>query len=102
MNTKYILICILIMAAVTYLARATSLLLFRKRIKNRFITSFLLYMPYGVLTAMVFPGILYSTKNMPSAIIGGVAALITSYFNLGLFPVALISTLAVFIIERFI
>lgn len=95
------LLCIIFtMALVTYIPRVLPLAIFRKKIKNKFIQSFLLYMPYGVLAAMVFPDILYSTSSLISAICGMIIALLLAYKNLGLLPVALGATAVVFIIEK--
>ena len=52
---------LLVMAGVTYLIRDLPLVLVRKKIKNRFLQSFLYYIPYTVLSAMTFPAILYAT-----------------------------------------
>lgn len=102
MNNMYLISAILIMAAVTYLPRVIPLAVFRKRVKNRFVQSFLTYMPYGVLAAMVFPGVFYSTSSLISAAVGCAAALILSYKKLGLMSVALCSVAAVFICEYII
>lgn len=100
MNYTRILIAILIMAVVTYLPRMLPLAIFKKKIKSRFIRSFLAYVPYAVLAAMTFPEILYSTSNMLSAAAGLLVALILSYFGRGLLTVALSSTAAVFVVEQ--
>lgn len=95
------LLCIIFtMALVTYIPRVLPLAIFRKKIKNKFIKSFLLYIPYGVLAAMIFPDILYSTSSLISAICGMIIALLLAYKNLGLLPVALGATAVVFIIEK--
>ena len=69
------------MAIVTYIPRMLPLAIFRKKIKSRFIRSFLAYVPYAVLAAMTFPEILYSTSNMISAVAGLLAV---SYTHLTL------------------
>ena len=51
-------LAIFLMALVSYLPRVIPLAVFRKKIENRFIQSLLLYMPYGILAAMVFPAVL--------------------------------------------
>ena len=61
MKTGMLLAYIAVMAGVTYLIRMLPLTVFQKKIKNRFIRSFLYYIPYAVLGAMTFPAILYST-----------------------------------------
>ncbi len=99
MSTQRLIWAIVVMAAVTYLPRVVPLAVFRKKIKNRFLQSFLMYMPYGVLAAMVFPDVFTSTASLGSAIAGTVVALALSYKNLGLMPVALASVGTVFACE---
>ena len=94
----YNTICIIIMALVTYIPRALPLALFNKKIENRFIKSFLLYVPYAVLAAMTFPFILYFVDEMWIAAIGTAVALILAFFKQKLIVVALISVLVVFIL----
>ena len=100
MNYTRILIGVAIMALVTYIPRMLPLAIFRKKIKSRFIRSFLAYVPYAVLTAMTFPEILYSTSNVISAVAGLLVALVLSYFGRGLLTVALSSTAVVFVVEQ--
>ena len=100
MNYTRILICVLIMALVTYIPRMLPLAIFKKKIKNRFIRSFLAYVPYAVLAAMTFPEILYCTTNMYAAATGLLVALFLAYKNKGLLTVALGSTAAVFVVEQ--
>ena len=78
MDTKEFLIYLLIMAGSTYLVRAIPFALMRKKIKNRFVVSFLYYLPYTVLAAMTFPSALYATGNIVSASIGLAAAILVS------------------------
>lgn len=100
MNYTRILICVLIMALVTYIPRMLPLAIFKKKINNRFIKSFLAYVPYAVLAAMTFPEILYCTANMYAAAAGLLVALFLAYKNKGLLTVALGSTAAVFVVEQ--
>lgn len=100
MNYTRILLSILVMALVTYLPRMLPLAIFKKKIQNRFIKSFLAYVPYAVLAAMTFPEILYSTSHMISAAAGMLTALVLAYFNKGLLTVALSSTAVVFVVEQ--
>ncbi|MEG0615504.1 MAG: AzlD domain-containing protein [Oscillospiraceae bacterium] len=102
MSSASVLISIAIMAGITYATRVIPLVLFRKKIENRFLQSFLLYMPYGVLAAMVFPSIFSSTANIFSAIGGALVAILLAFFKKGLLPTALCATAAVFIIERIV
>ena len=100
MDNVHIVVCIAVMAVITYLIRALPLALFKKKITNRYVRSFLAYVPYAVLAAMTFPEVLYSTSNMLAAVIGTVAALILAYFGRGLLTVALGGAATVFVAEQ--
>ncbi len=84
-----IAIYILIMAGVTYLIRMIPFTVFRRKIKSRFIKSFLYYVPYTVLSAMTFPSIFYSTGEFYSALLGTITALVLAFFKKPLIVVAL-------------
>ena len=77
-----------VMAAVTYLVRMLPLVMVRKQFQNRFIKSFLSYIPYAVLTAMTIPDIFSSTGNALSAWLGFAAAIILSFLGKSLINVA--------------
>jgi len=91
-----------VMAAVTYLIRMLPLVFCRKEIKNRYVKSFLYYIPYTVLTAMTFPAIFYSTEYALSAAIGTAVAIILALFKRGLLTVAIGATFSVFVTELII
>lgn len=99
---KNIYIYIAIMAIVTFLIRAIPLTFIRKEIDNKFIKSFLYYVPFVALAVMTFPGILSSTESLCSAIMGFIVALVLAYFDKGLFWVSVSSCAAVFITELII
>ena len=88
-----------VMAGVTYLVRMIPLMLFKRKIKSRFIRSFLYYVPYAVLSAMTFPAIIFSTGNIISASVGAAVALVLAYFGRSLLTVAASSALSVFLVE---
>lgn len=90
----------MVMALVTYLLRAIPLTVFRKKIQNRFICSFLYYVPYACLTALTIPAIFTATDNIISAAAGLVAALFLAFRNKGLFTVAASACIVVFLVER--
>ena len=100
MNLTRLFLCVLLMAAASYLPRVVPIAVFRKKNRNPYVQSFLSYMPYAVLGAMTFPDILYSTSSMLSALAGLAVALLLSYFEKGLMPAALGATAAVFIVEQ--
>lgn len=89
MDTLYLLICIASMALTTYLIRSLPMVVFRKKITNIRVRSFLYYVPYTVLAAMTFPSIFSSTGSLISGIAGCVTALVLAYFKRGLLVVAL-------------
>ena len=88
-----------VMAAVTYLIRMLPFVVFRKPIKNRFVKSFLYYVPYAVLGAMTFPAILYSTASLASAAVGLAVSVILAWFGRGLLTVAVSACVAVYLTE---
>ncbi len=90
------------MALVTYLIRVLPLTLIRKEIKNRVLRSFLYYVPYVTLAVMTFPAILSATQTPISALAALVVAILLAYFGKGLFTVAVLSSVTVFVIELFI
>ena len=87
---------------VSYIIRILPLTLIRKPIKNRFIQSFLYYVPYVTLSVMTFPSIIEATQSPISGAIALITGVILSYFGAGLFPVACASCGIVFIAEIFI
>ena len=89
-----IAIYILVMAGVTYLIRMIPFTLFRKKIRSRFLLSFLHYVPFAVLSAMTIPTIFYSTGNLITALAGTAVALVLAYSELPLVVVALSATAA--------
>lgn len=100
MNNSYTIACMVLLALVTYLPRVLPFVLFQKKIKNPFIKSFLSYMPYGMLAAMIFPAIFTSTGHLYSAVTGLIVAMILAYKKLGLLPVACGAVFAVFLAEQ--
>ena len=90
---------LIVMAGVTYLIRVIPFVLINKKIENRFINSFLYYIPYTVLSAMTFPAILYATGSMISTAAGLLTAIFIAYKGKGLLIVAIGACLAVFIVE---
>ena len=98
-ETLMFFLYLLVMAGVTYLIRTLPLVFCRKEIKNKYVKSFLYYIPYTVLTAMTFPAIFYSTGSMTSAIIGTAVAVVLAFFRRGLLTVAIGATLSVFVTE---
>lgn len=91
----YLLAC----AGVTYLVRMVPLVLVKRKIQNRFIRSFLYYIPYAVLSVMTIPAIFYATSHVISAVAGFVVAAILAYKEKSLLTVAACACGTVFTAE---
>ena len=95
-----IYVYILVMALTTYLVRAIPLTLMKKPIKNRFIQSFLHYVPTACLAAMTFPAILYATDHMLSGVLGLAVGVTLAFKKKSLIVVAVASCAVVFAAEQ--
>ncbi len=89
MNVTQMLICLAIMAGITYLIRVLPITVLRKKITSVFIKSFLFYVPYAVLATLTFPAIFTATGNIVTSVVGTMIALIFAFFDLGLIVVAI-------------
>ena len=85
--------------AVTYAIRVLPLTLIRKPIKNRFIRSFLFYVPYVTLSVMTFPAIIYVSGSIWPGIAALTIGIITAWYKGNLFTVALSACVAVLVTE---
>ena len=94
-----VLLAVLLMAAVTYLIRVLPLVLIRREIKNKYVRSFLYYVPYVTLSVMTFPAILFSTGVIWSALAALCVAAVLSFLRCKLPVVALFACLTVFLCE---
>ncbi len=88
---------LLVMFLTIYTVRCLPMLLLRKNITNRFIRSFLHYVPYVTLAVMTFPAIIYATEDIRSGIAALVVGLLAAWFNGDLFFVAVSCCAAVFV-----
>lgn len=91
MNSYPFIVYLLAGAGVTYLIRMLPLVLIKKKITNKFILSFLYYIPYAVLTVMTVPAVFYSTGHIIPAAVGFVLALIFAFKGKGLPIVAAVA-----------
>ena len=91
MNRNEIWIAILVGAGVSLLVRALPLTLIRRPIKNRFIRSFLYYVPYATLAVMTFPAMIDAAAHPAAGIAALAAGAAAAWLGVGLFPVALIA-----------
>ena len=97
-----ILTYIVIMIIVTNLIRGVPIILIRGRIRNRFLRSFLYYVPYVTLAVMTFPAIIEATQSPLAGVLALLMGIIAAICGLGLFPVAAICCIVVFVTELII
>ena len=95
-------IYITLMAITVFLIRVLPLVLIRKQIKNKYIKSFLYYVPYVTLSVMTFPAIIDSTLNPIAGAISLILGIIAAYKEMGLFKVTVICCLCVLLLESFL
>ena len=93
---------ILIITVVTYLIRVLPLTLIRREIRNRFLRSFLYYVPYVTLAVMTFPAIMNATQSPIAGAAAMVIGIVAAWCGLGLLPVSLVCCATVLILEHFI
>ena len=93
---------ILVMAGITYLIRVLPLTLIRRQITNRFIRSFLYYVPYVTLAVMTFPAIMEATANPWAGLAALAAGIAAAWFGRSLLQVSVICCAVVFVIELFL
>lgn len=101
MNGKiylYILVC----AGVSLLIRELPLTLIRKPIKNRFLRSFLYYVPYVTLAVMTFPSIVHVTSSPVAGLAALVIGIAAAWFGANLFQVAVGCCTVVLLLEFFL
>ena len=99
MTQTGIWIAILVGAGVSFLVRVLPLALIRRKITNRFLRSFLFYVPYVTLSVMTFPAIIDAAGNPAAGIAALAVGAVLAWFRAGLFPVALASCATVFLTE---
>ncbi|MBQ7118703.1 MAG: AzlD domain-containing protein [Oscillospiraceae bacterium] len=90
------IIYIAVMASVTYIIRVLPLTILRKPITNKFLRSFLYYVPYVTLAVMTFPAIINATRSPVAGGAALAAGSIAAYFGADLFKVAVVACTVVF------
>lgn len=100
MSDTQVLLTVLLMGICTYLPRMLPLVFLRKKIENPYLSAFLSYLPYGILTAMVLPDIFFSTSSPISGVAGAAAAFFLAFKKKGLLPAAVAAVVTVFLVER--
>lgn len=92
-------IYIFIMVFVCFLIRALPMLLIQKPIENRFLRSFLYYVPYVTLAVMTFPAIVEATRSPIAGALALFTGVILAWRGADLFKVAVACCLVVLIAE---
>lgn len=88
-------IYILVSAGVSYMIRATPLVLIRREITNRTLRSFLYYVPYVTLAVMTFPAIVEATQSPIAGALALAAGIVLAWRGASLFMVAVACCLVV-------
>ena len=99
MEQHRILIYILLAIVTTNLIRVLPMVFIKGPISNRFVRSFLYYVPYVTLAVMTFPSMIQTTISPLSGIVALVVGIIAAWRRLGLFPVAAICCAIVYLMD---
>lgn len=95
-------IYIAVMAVVSFLIRVLPLTLIRKQIKNRFLKSFLYYVPYVTLAVMTVPAIVHATQSPIAGLVALIVGVVVAWFGFDLFKTAVCCCATVLILELFL
>jgi len=90
------------MSVVTLAIRLLPLTLIRREIKNKYLRSFLYYVPYVTLAVMTFPAILHATQSPISGGLALAVGIIAAWIGASLFQVSILCCIAVFVSELFL
>ena len=93
MDSRSIVICIVLAIITTNMIRVLPMLLIRGEISNRYVRSFLYYVPYVTLAVMTFPDMILTPPSLTTGIAALAAGIIAAWMRLGLLPVAAICCL---------
>lgn len=99
MTNELFFLYLLVISGSTYLVRAIPFAAARRPIENRFVRSFLHYIPCAVLTAMTIPSALYATGSVIGAAVGLLVAVLFAVRRHGLTAVAVAAVIAVYVTE---
>ena len=102
MDKQSIIICILLAIITTNLIRVVPMLLIKGQISNRFLRSFLYYVPYVTLAVMTFPSMVQATVSPVSGAVALITGIVAAWRGLGFFPVAAICCAIVYLMDNLI
>ena len=98
MGQHSIVIYILLTILVTNLIRVTPMVIIKGQIRNRFVRSFLYYVPYVTLAVMTFPDMVLNTPTLWPGAVALLAGVVAAWCRFGLFPVAVICSLVTYLL----
>lgn len=93
------LIYIFTMVIVVNVIRILPATIIRKPITNRYVRSFLYYVPYVTLAVMTFPAIIEATQTPIAGLLALVVGVVAAWCGLGLFSVAVVCSVVVMVVE---
>ena len=102
MDKQSIIVCILLAIITTNLIRVVPMLLIKGQISNRFLRSFLYYVPYVTLAVMTFPSMVQATVSPVSGAVALITGIVAAWRGLGLFSVAAICCAIVYLMDNLI
>ena len=102
MDRQGIVVCILLAIVTTNLIRVVPMLLIKGQIGNRFLRSFLYYVPYVTLAVMTFPSMTQTTMSPLSGIVALIVGIIAAWRRMGLFPVAAVCCAIVYLMDSLV
>ena len=102
MDSSSITVCIVLAIITTNLIRVVPMLLIKGEISNRYVRSFLYYVPYVTLAVMTFPSIVQTTMSPLSGTVALAVGIVAAWRRMGLFPVAAICCAIVYLMDSVI
>ena len=102
MDKHNIIICILLAIVTTNLIRVVPMLFIKGQIHNPFLRSFLYYVPYVTLAVMTFPNMIQTTLSPLSGVVALVAGIVAAWRGMGLFLVAAICCVIVYLMDSLV
>ena len=99
MENSFLIELSLILGIICWLMKIIPFVFFKGKIKNRFLNSFLYYVPFAIMTSMIIPEVFHSTSSVWSAVVGVLVSIMLGLLEQNIIVVSLFSIVAVFIFE---
>lgn len=93
---------IAVMFLVSYAVRVLPMTLIKKPIENRFLQSFLFYVPYVTLAVMTFPAIVEATQSPVAGAVALVLGMVVAWLGGNLFVTSVVCCTVVLVLEFFL